>query len=67
MAISFVIKRGNTLTAYDQKNSPIFCRPVGSRAGDGLNGYTSESVSIRQSNSVWTYDAKGRPIASRSC
>jgi hypothetical protein len=67
MSISFVVQRGNTVTAYDQKNSPIWCRPVGFRKNDSLIGYTGESVSIRQSNSIWTYDSKGRPIASRPC
>ena len=65
--ITTVIRRGSTVTAYDERNSPIFSRPIGSRSTDGLHGYTDHSVSVRQGGSVFTYNEKGQPISSRPC
>lgn len=59
MAIATAVQRGSSIYVYDEKGSLMFQRPSGSGPKDGLQGYTSSTVSIRTGSSIYVYDDKG--------
>ncbi len=65
MAISSAIQRGNSVYVYDERGRLLYTRSAGTGPRDGLQGFTSSTVSIRRGNSVITYDERGRILFSR--
>jgi hypothetical protein len=59
MAISTAVQHGSSVRVYDEKGGLIFERPSGSSPKDGLQGYTSSTVSIRTGNEVRVFSEKG--------
>ncbi len=56
MAIANAIQKGSVVYIYDEKG-----RQLGTvTAGDGLQGFTSGSVSVRRGPTIYIYDEKGR-------
>lgn len=66
MAIATAIQRGSTAYVYDEKNHQIFSVTAGSGSKDGLQGYTSNTVSVRRGSTIYTYNEKGHQIGSHS-
>ncbi len=60
MAILLAKQDGSFVRVYDEKNRSIF-----SKSGE-LHGYTSHTVTIKRSGFLYTFDEKGRQIASHS-
>ena len=60
MAISTVVVRGGFALVYDERGQQI-CT-VGLNSGDSLQGYTSNSLTIKRGNALIIYDEKGRQI-----
>ncbi len=60
MPIGSAVQRGSMVYIYDEKG-----RQIGSvTAGDGLQGYTSGSVSVKRGSMIYIYDEKGRQTGS---
>ncbi len=62
MAIASAVERSGTVYIYDESGRQTTCVPGGSQPGDGLQGYTSRTVSVRHGSSVYIYDEEGRQI-----
>jgi hypothetical protein len=58
MSIANAVQRGSYVYAYDEKGFQLCMIP----AGDGLMGYTSSTVNIKQNGYVYSYDEKGYRI-----
>jgi hypothetical protein len=65
MPIGSAIHKGPSIVIYDEKGRTLFTKPVGTRPGDGLKGYTATTVSIRSGASIHTYDDRGRTLFSK--
>lgn len=63
MAIASVVQRGFSIYIYDEKGRQLGIVRAGSGRNDGLEGYTSSTVSVRRGNSIYVYDEKGRQKA----
>jgi hypothetical protein len=66
MPIGNVVERGSSIYVYDEKGRQLFVKSRGRGPGDGVQGYTSGTVNIRQGNTIYTYDEKGRQISATS-
>ena len=62
MTIANVIEKGLLLHVFDERGRLLFAKAK----GDGLQGYTSTTVSIRQGPFIFTYDEKGRLVGTIS-
>ncbi len=60
MAIGSAIQKGSHVYVYDEHNSLLF-----NRQGE-LMGYTSNTVSLRTGNSIYTYNEKGSTASIRN-
>jgi hypothetical protein len=58
MSIGNAVQRGNYVYVYDEKGQQLCTIP----AGQGLTGYTSSSVNIKNGNYIYTYNEKGQQI-----
>jgi hypothetical protein len=63
MAIANVVRRGSVLCIYNERGQQLCMLSIGSAPKDGLQGFTSSTVSIRRGNVVCTYDEKGRQLS----
>ena len=63
MAIGNAVQRGSTVYVYDEKGRQIAAHSAGSSKGDGLKGYTSNTVNIQRGASIYMYDEKGRQVS----
>lgn len=63
MAIGVAVQRGTLVYVYDEKGRQLCALSGGSKAGDGLTGYTGKTVSIHRGGLVYTYDEKGRQLS----
>ncbi len=66
MAIGNAVEKGFLVYVYDEKGRQLFSKTKGSQPGDGLKGYTSSTVNIRNGFLIYTYDERGRQISSTS-
>jgi len=66
MAISTAVQRGTIVYVYDAKGHQLCSVSVGNGPKDGLQGFTSSSVSVRRGTIIYVYDEKGRQISSVS-
>ncbi len=66
MAISSAIQRRDTVYVYDERGRLLYTRPTGSGPKDGLQGFTSTTVTIRRGGSVYVFDERGRLMYTRS-
>jgi len=66
MSIVHVVQRGSTIYVYGERNRVLFAKSAGSRPGDGVKGYTSSSVTIQMSSTIYTYDESGHVIGTTS-
>lgn len=57
--IATAVQRGRAVHMYDEKGLPVWQMD----AGDGLVGYTQNTVSIRKGIHVATYDTNGRLVS----
>lgn len=66
MAIGNVIQRGHAAHVYDERGRHIGTIGIsGHQPDDGLKGYTSSTVNIRNGNIIYTYDERGLKLAAR--
>ena len=63
MAIATAVQRGNSVYVYNEQGNQIG-GPINAGSGpkDGLQGYTSTTVSVRRDNSVYVYNEQGNQI-----
>ena len=66
MSIGNAVEKGSLIYVYDEHGRQLFARSKGSHPGDGLKGYTSNTVNIQNGSLIYTYDAKGRQISATS-
>jgi len=59
MSIANAVQRGSWVHVYNEKNQEIFVKHAGNSAGDGLKGYTGQSVNIQSAGWIYTYNEKG--------
>jgi hypothetical protein len=65
MTIGSVLERRLSVIVYDEKGRTLYSKPLGTRLGDGLKGYTATTVSIQIGQSIRTYDDRGGTIFSK--
>lgn len=65
MAIGSVVQRGRTIYVYDERGRVLFTRDAGGGPDDGLQGYTSETVTIRKNRTLYVLDPRGRILYTR--
>jgi hypothetical protein len=65
VAIGSVLEKRLSIIVFDEKGRTLFTKPVGTRQGDGLKGYTATTVSIQSGTAIHTYDDRGRTIFSK--
>lgn len=66
MSIVNVVQRGSVIYVYGERNHVLFTKSAGSHPDDGVNGYTSGSVSIQSGSVIYTYDERGSVIGTTS-
>jgi hypothetical protein len=64
MAIGSAVQRGSLVYVYDERGRRLTSLLAGEGPKDGLQGYTSSTVSVRRSSLIYTYDEKGRRLSS---
>lgn len=62
MAIGSAVQWGSFVYVYDEKGRQLATVP----AGEGMQGYTGSTVSVRRGAFVYTYDERGRQISTTS-
>jgi hypothetical protein len=62
--IGSAIEKNGFVYLYTPNGQQMTSILVGSNPGDGLQGFTSSTVSIKRSGFVVTYNSKGQQIAS---
>jgi hypothetical protein len=62
--IGSAIQKNGFVYLYTPNGQQMTQILVGNNPGDGLQGFTSSTVSIRRSGFVVTYNSKGQQIAS---
>lgn len=62
--IGTAIQKNGFVYLYTQGGQQITSILVGTSPGDGLQGYTSSTVSIKRSGFVVIYNSKGQQISS---
>jgi hypothetical protein len=60
MSIGNAVQRGAYVVVYDENGFRLCAIP----AGDGLMGYTSSNVNIKQNGYIYSYDEKGYQVNS---
>ena len=59
--IGNVVQSGSWIYIYDENNKRIGgAIPAGKKPGDGLKGYTSNTVNVQSGSWIYTYDEKGK-------
>lgn len=59
MAIASAVQRNGNVYIYDEKGGAIAALSAGVGPKDGLQGYTSSTVSIRRGMFIYVYNEKG--------
>lgn len=62
MAIGAAVQRGHSIYVYDEKGHQVGVLHAGSKPTDGLQGFTSQSLSIRRGTSIYIYNEKCRQV-----
>ena len=62
MAIASAVERNGFVYVSDERGSTLATLPGGDRPGDGLQGYTSTTVSIKRNGFVYVYNERGSTI-----
>lgn len=62
MAIGSAMERGSIVYVYDERGRLLYTRPAGTNREDGLQGFTSSTVTIRRGRSIYVYDDRGRLV-----
>lgn len=57
--IANATQRGSTVYVYDEKGSVITTIPSSTKPNEGLQGFTSSSVSVRRGSTIYIYNEKG--------
>ena len=65
MAIGSAVQRGALIYLYDEKGRRLTSLLAGRGPKDGLQGYTSSTVSERRGSLIYPYDERGRRLSSR--
>lgn len=47
---------------YNERSALLFTLPSSTKPGEGLKGYTSNSVSIQRGGLIYTYNEKGASL-----
>lgn len=63
MAIATVVQRGSTVYVYNEQGRQVYAKPVGSGPNNGLQGYTSQTFTVRIGHTIYTYNESGRQIS----
>lgn len=63
MAIGNAVCRGSIIYVYDEKGRQLTALSAGNGPKDGLQGYTSSTVSVRRGSIIYTYDQRGRQLS----
>jgi hypothetical protein len=63
MAIGSVIQQGSTILVFDENGRQLPTLFSGSGSGDGLQGYTASTVSVREGSFIKVYDERGRQLS----
>lgn len=63
MAIGNVIERGQYIYIYDENGNQCGTIPRLNGPEDGLKGYTSTTVNVRQGYYIYSYDQNGHQIS----
>jgi hypothetical protein len=66
VAIGTVVQSGKTISIYDERGRRLTNLPVGSGPKDGVQGFTSATVSVRFGSVINIYDEKGRRLSTVS-
>jgi hypothetical protein len=64
MAIGVAVQRGSLISIYDEQGRRLASLLAGQGPKDGLQGYTSSTVSVRRGSLIYTYDERGRRLSS---
>ena len=64
MAIGSAVQRGSLIYVYDEKGNRLTSLLAGKGPKEGLQGYTSSTVSVRRGSLIYTYDERGRRLSS---
>ncbi|MCS6954481.1 MAG: hypothetical protein RMK57_16830 [Bryobacterales bacterium] len=65
MAIGSAVQRGKTIYVYDERGRVLYTRFAGSGPEDGLQGFTSTTVTIRRNRTIYVLDERGRVLYTR--
>jgi hypothetical protein len=63
MAIGTAVQSGKTIAVYDERGRRLTNLSVGSGPKDGLQGFTSATVSVRFGTMINIYDERGRRLS----
>ncbi len=64
MPIATVLERSGVLYVYDEQGRQLCSLRGGSRPGDGLQGHTATTVSVRRAGVIYIYDERGTQLSS---
>jgi len=62
--ISKIKELSSSVIIYDEKNHQIGCIAL---SGGKLQGYTSTTVSILRSHTIYIYNERGKQISAKNC
>ena len=65
MAIGSAIERGSVILVFDQGGQMLFSKANGPGPHDGLLGFTSSTVTVRNGLSITTYAEDGQILYTR--
>jgi hypothetical protein len=63
MAIGTAVQSGKTISIYDERGRRLTNLVVGSGPKDGLQGFTSATVSVRFGTMINVFDERGRRLS----
>ena len=64
MAIGSAGQRGSLVYVYDEKGRRLTTLLTGQGPKDGLQGYSSSTVSVQRGSLIYAYDEEGRRVSS---
>jgi hypothetical protein len=64
MTIGSAVQRGPLVFVFNEKGNRLTSLLAGQGPKDGLQGYTSATVSVRRGGLIYTYDERGRRLSS---
>ena len=63
MTIASAVERSGYVYLYDERGRQLATVRSGSQPGDGLQGYTGSTVSVRRGAYVYVHDERGRQVS----